>query len=109
MRKEALELGPCPYGEEPAQLGKSDYLCLAWMECDTYIGQLRRLMLWNAIGTPADCRLVMVGFDHEMGQYFEVVAEFPANNEAAFEWALWLEGNAPETWDDISRQELGLS
>ena len=88
-------IGPSPSEEACAQVGEPGYRDKAVAECTRYIALLRR-----AIGPePEGARLAIKWFDHDFGQYCEVVCYFTAENRAAVEYAHRCEDDAPATWE----------
>ena len=103
MAYEYLELGPCPYDEEPAQVGTEDYASRARKECSVLRRQLERQF--------PNCQelisLRIKSNSHDFGVYYEVAVGYDPNDEQAFRLALEMEENFPQNWDDLSLLELG--
>jgi len=73
-----ITLGPTPYAEDCAQVGRDDYFERSRKECRAYIGQLERLYPKLADGDPY-CTM------------YE---------------ALEVERNLPEYWDEAAKKVL---
>ena len=88
-------IGPTPHEEDCAQVGQPDYRTKALAECRRFIQLIRA-----TVGPePAGARLAIKSFEHDFGVYHEVVCYFEANNEAAREYAIRCENDAPATWE----------
>jgi hypothetical protein len=109
---EYIYLGSSPADEECAQLGNENYYEQAQKECNTYIRQLKRLLVANGyIDLPTSFSLVKKSEAHDFGNYYEVAARVKLDQEDteyAFEIAMFLDANVPAEWDEISRKELSL-
>jgi hypothetical protein len=71
-------IGPSPSEEDCAQVGEPDYRNKAVRECTRYIELLRK-----TIGPePEGARLGIKWFDHDFGQYCEVVCYFDTEKGA---------------------------
>jgi hypothetical protein len=107
-RIEILEIGFSPHGEECAQLGEDGYSARARRELTAFRQQLHRHAACEGVQLPPGLALTIKGSSHDFGTYYELVARFPTDDEAATEAAYWLEANVPEKWDEEARAELGL-
>lgn len=90
---EYLNIGSTPAGEDCLPVGHPG----ARRECSIFARQLKREF------PEGDFRVK--GFEHDFGRYYEVVAyyiEGEPSESSAFE----AEGNASESWDEQSLQEL---
>jgi hypothetical protein len=95
---EYIELGQAPAGEECAQVGEPNYAVNARRECRSYIQAIR-----NYLGLEPDgAALAIKSFGHDFGQYMEVVVKYDPENQAATEYAMMCEANAPMTWEEGS-------
>jgi hypothetical protein len=83
-----LNIGSAPYDEPCAQVGDPDYNQKARAECKRFIEQIGR-----HYPEPANGYLAIKGFSHDFGQYFEVVARFDEDDEAAANWAYAIESD----------------
>jgi hypothetical protein len=102
MRIDYLELGPTPCGENCLQVGNPDYLNYREIEAKAYIHQLVRIF-----GPfPSGCKLAIKYFPHDFGQYHEVCAVYSTETDQGVEWALNIENNLPERWDEEAKVEL---
>ena len=94
--RDYLSIGSSPADEDCVQVGTENYAARARQECSRYI-ELLRLKFGPE---PKGAELVVKGFPHDFGTYYEVVVWYDDNDRAGLEYALLLEGNAPATWDD---------
>ena len=101
--RETLELGPCPHGEDCAQVGADDYYDRAKREVRAYIGQLVRVCGEPPDGVSLRCK----SFPHDFGSYMEAVVSFDCDDESQAKYAYRLESEGPEFWDAEAREELG--
>lgn len=102
MSMDYICIGPCPPNEDCAQVGSADYYKRAQIECKAY-----RKQLIEEVGEPPEgCRLIIKGFEHEFGTYYEVIAKFEEDNEEAVDYALKCESSGPEKWNEKARREL---
>lgn len=83
-----LNIGSAPYDEPCAQLGAPDYTRAAQAECKRFMEQIGR-----HYPEPANGYLVVKGFSHEFGKYFEVVARFDEDDDEAANWAYAIEAD----------------
>lgn len=108
MAKFELGLGTAPWGEECVQVpDKRDeaacalYPELGRNECVRWIDTLRKAYKQvHGEEIPVSVRLKIKTFDHDFGYYFDVVASFDEDDDAARTAAYWLENNSPEKWID---------
>jgi hypothetical protein len=105
---ETLEIGFTPHGEECAEVGEEGYAARARRELGVFRRQLHRHAAREGVQLPPGLVLGIKGNAHDFGTYYELVARFPTDDEAATEAAYWLEANVPEKWDEEARAELGL-
>jgi hypothetical protein len=101
-----IEFGSSPVEEPCAQVGDPGYELQAYYECTAYVGQLRRMLLGRGLPMPADgygWHLRIKQNDHDFGSYYEVVGRCKRDDEEALEALVWLENNAPLTWDEEAR------
>ena len=102
LNMEYMELGPTPCDEDCAQLGTDGYRERARKEAQAYIRQLVRIHG----EPPAYADFATKWFNHEFGQYCEVVIKYDEDNDEAREYAYKVESNLPPTWDKVAEQEL---
>jgi hypothetical protein len=101
-RTDYLCIGSAPSDEECAQVGSEGYARRAKAECAAFINQLRRVFG----GEPDGARLRTKSNAHDYGTYFEVVCDYEEENQKALDYALKVEGETPQEWDDEARKEL---
>lgn len=104
MAKDVLDLSCVPFNESSAQVGDPDYPERSVKECQTYVRQLKR----ELGDPPAGARLRLRSNQHDLGAYFSVVCEYDTNDEAAIEYAVKCDTEAPGNWDAEARAALGL-
>ena len=100
--KDYMNIGSSPVDEPCAQIGTDGYYELAQKECKAFVNQLLRVFG----KPPQETYLKVKGFDHDFGRYYEVVVVYDDNHEEGLEYALKLEGNTPEKWDEEAKDEL---
>jgi hypothetical protein len=92
--RDYVDLGSAPALEECVQFGTPDYYERIQLECQRYI-----ILIKAALGEPPEgVRLVVKGNPHDFGTYYEVMAAYDTNNEAAAEWAWDAQEKAPAKW-----------
>lgn len=88
-------LGASPSEEDCAQVGQPGYRKQAWAECQRFIQLIR-----DTLGPePEGAELATKSFDHDFGVYYEVVCWFDIENQAAREYALRCDRDAPTMWE----------
>ena len=95
-------LGSAPTDEDCAQVGSDGYWERASIECKVFRKQLRRIFGEEKFPN----RLKIKSFPHDFGDYLEVVIYYDDENEESLDWALKLEDNLPERWDEEAKKEL---
>lgn len=103
--RDCMYIGSAPPLENCAQVGTDDYYDRARRECRAYIALLRRVLGDEPEGT----RLSVKSNEHDFGTYLSVVCYFDSDQPAAADYALKCEGDGPEEWDELARQELNLN
>lgn len=103
MAMDYIYLSPSPVEEDCAQLGSPDFHKRATREMTAFVGQLYR--------TFPTAREVGVYFrikweNHDFGQYGEVVAAYDMDDKEAFDFAIHVEHNIPEYWDEEAISEM---
>lgn len=83
--------GPC----EEACVQVSSDLTAMKAECWRFINLIRK----HLGPEPEGARLKVKSFPHDFGSYLEVVCFYDENNEAASDYALKCESDAPANWD----------
>ena len=100
--RDRIEIGPTPAEEACAQVGSDRYSRVWRAECRAFINQLRRV-----IGEEPDgASLIITSNAHDFGTYHDVACSYEEDNEAAVQYALRCESEAPGEWDDEARAEL---
>lgn len=96
--KEYLCLGPVPYEEDCVQVDpEKDYLKEMQEECEKYKEMLvKRFPGAESVG----CRFAVKWFEHDFGQYCEVVIWYDDKDEESSWFAYEVEGNTPGRWSD---------
>lgn len=99
-----ITLGPTPTNEPCQQVGTSTYNGkIAIRECLVYARQLIR----QHEGTiPDGVRFLVKNFEHDFGSYLEVIIKYD-DNEEELDFALKVESELPESWDQEALIELG--
>lgn len=95
-----IEIGSAPYGEDCVQVdSKTDYLPAMLAECKRF-----KEMLEKRFPIPANLEgkawFFVKSNPHDFGSYLEVAVKYHPDDEQAVEFALFVEGNVPETWAD---------
>ena len=94
--KNYLALAPAPIEEDCAQVGTPGYQSRHLAECARFIQLLRK----KFGPEPEGARLGVKWFDHDFGEYCEVVCYLQHRLPASVEYAYTCEANLPATWDD---------
>ena len=92
-----LTLGPTPAEESCAQVGDEDYRGKALAEIRRYLVLLRR---WGPEAEAWGCAFFVKSETHDFGTYHEAAIRFDNGDEAAAEYAYFVENHAPGRWDD---------
>jgi hypothetical protein len=103
MALDYLYLGPTPADEDCAQVGQDNFRKQAEKEMKAYINQLSRMFPEhdeNGVGFRIKWQ------SHDFGTYGEVVAYYDDSIEESYEYALKIEWNLPDKWDDEALEEL---
>ena len=95
MRDE-LYLGAVPNEEECIQVGSKNYLERAEAECEQYIKVLKTKFQ----DMPDGLEFEIKHCPHDFGTYLEVVVTFDRYDEEQSEYAIKIENNRPEYWED---------
>ncbi len=94
--KDFINIGSSPCNEDCAQVGSENYSERAIEECYRFIHAIKA-----TIGQPPEnASLVVKGFDHDFGRYYEVVCYFNPSDEASQEYAFRCESEAPGEWPE---------
>lgn len=96
MATQKLNIGPVPYDEDCAQLGRTpDFDTVARNECNAY-----RAALIAYYGPPPEgARLRVIGSPHDFGTYYEVYVSFDNDHKAPADYALAVERGLAR-WED---------
>lgn len=101
-RTNYISLGCTPYGEDCAQVGSADYDANARRECNAYRNQILRMHG----ETPEGVRLRIKAFPHDFGTYHELCVVYDESLLSAEAWAINVEDDLPEYWDQAALAEL---
>ena len=98
--------GTTPPMESCAQVGsrKYDYYDRARQEARAYINQHQRLFGPE----PDGAHLSVKSHPHDFGSYLTIVCHFDTDAKEAADYAKRCDGEGPEEWDELARQELHL-
>lgn len=94
--RDYIHIGPVPAGESCAQVGEVDYTIKSIKECKRFIEQLKR----QFGEPPTKAQLETKTFQHDFGEYKEVVCYFDDEDKDSVEYCFMIEGNSPEEWED---------
>lgn len=93
--REYVELGVAPCDEDCVQVGEEDYLNKARKECRKYISLIR-----ECCGSEPDgAQLKIKSFEHDFGNYYEVVCSYDDKFPDSVDYAFRIEGTLPRTWN----------
>lgn len=103
MATDYIYLSPTPVEEDCAQVGEPDFRKKATKEMTAFCNQLYREF--------PEAREKGVYFrikwqNHDFGEYGEVVATYEMDDSDAMEFALHVERNIPERWDEKAISDL---
>lgn len=102
MRTETMNIACTPTGEKCEGLGPNYNATKARQECNIFMDQLVR-----AFGhPPVGARLTIISNPHEFGTYLEVGVKYNPDSDEAVDYALKLESETPEFWDETAKAEL---
>lgn len=94
--QDEIDIGPSPAMEDAVQLGAPDYQRDARTQSRAFIEAIRKVCGRE----PEGARLRITSNSHEFGTYYSVAVKFDAENEAAVEYAMKVEAQAPGTWEE---------
>jgi hypothetical protein len=103
MGMDWVYLAPTPIEEDCAQLGQDNYRNQAMKEMTVFCNQLYRDFP-EAENKGVYFRIKWQS--HDFGTYGEVVAAYDDNDLEAMDYAIHVENNIPEHWDEESIKEL---
>lgn len=96
--RDYISIGSTPCDEECAQVGDSDYRSKAINECKRFIELIRKV---NGPEPELSTAILLTkSFPHDFGTYYEVVVQFDDEDEIGLDYALFVEGNSPQRWDE---------
>jgi len=98
MSKVLVYLGPAPANEPYVQVADPDYASKALAESRAYIEAIRKVLGEEPEGATLRVKREIHGFR----TYYEVVCEYDPSSEAAAEYALRCDEQAPTTWSQAS-------
>jgi hypothetical protein len=107
MLKNRDYIGSSPHGEDCAQVGEENYSLKAIKECNSFVGQIRRIYGKEPVG----CHLVCSGNPHDFGMYYSVDIEYDYDDQVGLDYFLDIEGDkleGLEYWDEVAKKELGI-
>lgn len=99
--RDFVTIGSVPSCEPCACVGEEDYGKRALKECVRFIRLLRKQISEE----PPGARLAPRWFDHDFGQYVEVVCHYEDQDTEATEYAFRCANDMPEYWEDESTEE----
>lgn len=100
-----MNIAPTPTEEPCTSVTRDgDYYPAMVRECSIFMRQLERMFKDREPEYGIEYRVK--SFPHEFGRYCEVVVYYDATDEAATDFALLVEGNIPERWDEDALREF---
>lgn len=96
MARDYINIGSVPCDEDCAQVGSENYHSRSRAECNRFIALLRKKFGME----PEGAKLEIKWFQHDFGQYAEVVCWFEEGNQKAEEYAFKCEAETPAKWED---------
>ena len=96
--RDYMALGPTPAAESCAQVGRDDYDGVSAMECKMF----KEMLEAKFVNRPANTAFVVKSFPHDFGSYREVCIVFDDADEAATDFAYFVESNTPEYWHEVA-------
>jgi hypothetical protein len=102
---DGFSLGPVPCNEECVQVGTEDYMRRAKIECRAFVNQLER----QFPDTPSGVYFRITHNPHEFGTYLDVEVRFNDDDSEATAFAIKVENEAPEDWDEIAKKEIMIA
>ena len=95
--RDDISIGSAPCDEDCVQVNpQGDYHEAMRAECRRFLELIRKKLGPE----PEGARLAIKSNPHDFGVYYECVCFFDDANEAARDYALLCEGEAPTTWQD---------
>jgi len=102
MQTDYIDVGGVPCNEDCVQLDDPDYYERTMKEGLAFINQLRRVFGPE----PEGFRMFMKGHPHDFGTYHMLRLQW--TTEEGEVYAMRIEGECPEDWDEEAKAELGL-
>lgn len=100
---DSFPLGPTPANETCQQLGAPDYdPAIAKKECRIYIDQIKR----QCGEPPLGASFSVTANRHDFGTYYEVEVVYDDTDDTAYKYALHVEHNSPQDWDEQAKLEI---
>lgn len=103
MNTDYLYIGPTPVNENCAQVGDPDFNMKASKEMKAFINQLYRTF---PDATENSVKFRIKWELHDFGKYGEVVVDYNCEDEMSYSYALNIDSNIPENWDEEALKEL---
>ena len=94
-----INIGSTPAAEDCAQVGSSTYPAESRRESERFI----RGILHHFGMPPEGARVASRTFPHDFGSYREVVVYFVEDKPDAVDYALRVESECPETWEELEK------
>jgi len=98
-----IEIGSVPYDEECAQVGEANYHELSKIECRLFAKQI--IEQFNEQIEETGCLIRVKSFQHDFGNYSEVVVYYP-DTEKAIDLAFEIESDCWQNWTEESKNKL---
>ncbi|MFZ2992473.1 MAG: hypothetical protein WA061_02045 [Microgenomates group bacterium] len=96
--RDSFELGCTPCGEDCVQVNPNeDYIPAMRQELNRYKSYLEKLF---PISDDLSCYFKIHWQSHDFGRYGEIAICYDDENEKEIEFALNVEGNLPEYWEE---------
>jgi hypothetical protein len=95
--KDYLVIGSVPSDEFCVQIGDENYRKESVKECERFIKQLKE----EFGNPPVKAELKIKSFNHDFGEYFEVVCYYDDTDDESTEYCYLIESDMPEKWKDI--------
>jgi hypothetical protein len=94
--REYIELGSAPADENCIQItSKEDYIPAMREECRRY----KQLLEQKFTNRPEEVYFTIKRFSHDFGEYMEVCIVYNDEVEEQIDYAYYVEGNLPLTWE----------
>ncbi len=101
--RDYLDLATTVPTDEPcAQVGSANYSKNSRLEAEVFREQIYRLFGDPPPGTGIRIK----NCPHDFGSYLDLEIVYDDDEDASCYWAFEVEGNLPESWDEISLNKL---